>query len=80
MSPVAADCASADNAPGELAPLVVAGGDAEVVVVAGAAVEAPPVEVDDGPLDEEPQPATTIEDASATAKTESLFMASRLAI
>ena len=79
MSPVAADCASADNAPGGLDPPVVAGGDAEVVVVAGAAVEAP-VEVDDEPLDEEPQPATTIEDASTTPKTESLFMASRLAI
>jgi hypothetical protein len=80
MSPVAADCASADNAPGELAALVVAGGDAEVVVVAGAAVEAPPVEVDDEPLDEDPQPAPTIENASRTTKTESLFMASRLAI
>ncbi|HEY1511761.1 MAG TPA: hypothetical protein VGF93_22330 [Solirubrobacteraceae bacterium] len=50
------------------------------MAVAGAAVEAPPVEVDDGPLDEEPQPPTTIEDASTTPKTESLFMASRLAI
>ena len=80
MSPVAADCASADNAPGELAPPVVAGGDADVVVVAGAVVEAPPVEVDAEPLDEEPQPATTIEDASRTTKTESLFMVSRLAI
>ena len=79
MSPVAADCASADNAPGELAPPVVAAGDADVVVVAGAAVEAP-VEADDKPLDEEPQPATTIEDASTTPKIESLFMASRLAI
>jgi hypothetical protein len=80
MSPVAADCASADNAPGELAPPVVAGGDAEVVAVAGAPVEAPPVEVDGEPLDEEPQPATTIEDASTTPKTESLFMASSLAL
>jgi hypothetical protein len=80
MSPVAADCASADNAPGELAPLVVAGGGADVVVVTWAAVEAPPVEVDDEPLDEEPQPGTAIEDASTTPKTESLFMASRLAI
>jgi hypothetical protein len=58
----------------------VARGNAEVVVVAGGAVEAPPVEVDDEPLDEEPQPATTIQDASTTTKTESLFMASRLAI
>ena len=39
MSPVAADCASADKAPGALASLVVAAGDAEVVVVAGAIVE-----------------------------------------
>jgi hypothetical protein len=80
MSPVAADCASADNAPGELAALVVAAGDADVVLVAWAAVEAPPVEVDDEPLEEDPQPATTIEDATTTPKTESLFMASRLAI
>jgi hypothetical protein len=80
MSPVAADCASADNAPGELAAPVVVDGDAEVVVVAWAAVEAPPVEVGDEPLDEDPQAATTIEDASTTPKTESLFMASRLAI
>jgi hypothetical protein len=58
----------------------VAGGNAAVVVVAGEAVEAPPVEVDDEPLDEEPQPATTIQDASTTTKTASLFMASRLAI
>jgi hypothetical protein len=80
MSPVATDCASADNAPGELAALVVAGGDTEVVVVAWAAVETPPVEVDDEPLDEDPQPATAIDDATTTPKTESLFMASRLAI
>ena len=78
MSPVAADCASADNAPGELDPAAVAGEDAEVVVVA-AAVEAP-VEVDDEPLDEDPQPGPPIENASTTPKTESLCMASRLAI
>jgi hypothetical protein len=80
MSPVAADCASADNAPGELAAPVVADGDAEAVVVAWAAVEAPPVELDGEPLGEDPQPATTIEDTSTTPKTESLFMAGRLAI
>jgi hypothetical protein len=80
MSPVAADCASADNAPGELAPLVVAVGGAEIVVGAEPAVEAPPVEVDDEPLGEDPQPAPTIADASRTTKTERLFMASRLAI
>ena len=80
MSPVAADCASADNAPGELAPLVVAAGDAEVVVGAEAAVEAPPLEVDDEPLDEDPQPAPTIDDATTTPETKSLFMGSRLAI
>ena len=79
MSPVAAACASADNAPGELAALVVAAGDAEVVVV-WAAVETPPVEVDEEPLDADPQPATAIDDATTTPKTESLFMASRLAI
>jgi hypothetical protein len=75
MSPVAADCASADNAPGELAALVVDG-----VVVAWGAVEAPPVEVDDELLDEDPQPTKTIENASTTPKIESLFMAGRLAI
>jgi len=80
MSPVAAACASADNAPGELAALVVAAGDAEVVVVVWAAVETPPVEVDEEPLDADPQPATAIDDATTTPKTESLFMASRLAI
>ena len=74
MSPVAADCASAESAAGELVPLVVVAGDPEVVVAAGAPVEAPPVEVDDELLDEDPQPATTIEDASTTPKTESLFM------
>ena len=79
MSPVAADCASADNAPGALAAPVVVDGDAEVVVTVGAPVEAPPG-LGDELLDEDPQPATTIEDASTTPKTESLFMASRLAI
>ena len=57
-----------------------AAGDADVVVGAEAAVEAPPAEVDEEPLDEEPQPATATNDASKTTKTESLFMASRLAI
>ena len=80
MSPVAADCASADSAPGELAALVVVDSDAEVVVVVGAPVEAPPVEVGDELFDEDPQPAATIEDARTTPKTESLFMARRLAI
>ena len=73
MSPVAADCASADNAPGELAALVVVDGDAEVVADAWAAVEVERV-------DEDPQPTKTIEDASTTPKIESLFMAGRLAI
>jgi hypothetical protein len=77
MSPVAADCASADSAPGELAALLVVGGVAEVVVVPA---EAPLFEVDDELLDEDPQPATAIADASATAETESLFMGGRLAI
>ena len=76
MSPVAADCASADNAPGELAALVVF----DVLLLARGPVEAPPVEVDDERVDEDPQPTKTIEDASRTPKTESLFMASRLAI
>lgn len=85
MSPVAADCASADNAPGELAPLAVVDGDADVVVAVEAPreappVEAPPVEVGDELLDEDPQPAMTIEDASTAPNTESLFMARRLAI
>lgn len=79
MSPVAADCASADNAPGALPPLVVAGGDADVVVLTWAAVEAP-LPVDEEPLDADPQPAVTIEEATTTPNTESLFMASRLAI
>jgi hypothetical protein len=79
MSPVAADCASADSAPGALLPLAVVDGDADLVVVVGAPVEAPPAE-DDELLDEDPQPATTIENASTTAKTESLFMARRLPI
>jgi hypothetical protein len=78
MSPVAADCASADNAPGELAAPVVVDGDAEVVVAVGAPVEAPPG-LGDELLDEDPQPAMTIEDTSTTANTESLLMARRLA-
>jgi hypothetical protein len=79
MSPVAADCASADNAPGELEAPVVVDGDAEVVVAVGVPVEAPPG-LGDELLDDDPQPAMTIEDASTTANAESLFMARRLAI
>jgi len=79
MSPVAADCASADSAPGALPPLAVLDGDAELVVVVGAGAEAPPAE-DDELLEEEPQPTMTIEDASTTPKIESLFMARRLPI
>jgi hypothetical protein len=79
MSPVAADRASADNAPGALAALVLVDGDAEVAVDVAAPVEAPPG-LDDELLVEDPQPAMTIKDPSTTANTESLFMARRLAI
>ena len=76
MSPVAADCASAESAPAEPVPADV---DAEVVFVVEAPVEAPLVEVDDELLDEDPQLVATIADASTT-KTESLVMSRRLAI
>jgi hypothetical protein len=79
MSPVAADCASADSAPGEPAGPFVDDGGAEVAVVEEAAVEAPRAGVEDKLLDEDPQPATTIADASTTPKA-SLFMARRLAL
>jgi hypothetical protein len=78
MSPVAADCASADSAPGELAALLVVDGGAEVVLAPP--VEAGLFEVEVELLDDDPQPATAITDASATAKTGSLLMEGRLAI
>jgi hypothetical protein len=74
MSPVAADCASADNAPGEPAVL----GVPEVVVVALAAPGL--AEVDGEPLDEDPQPADASADASASVKAQSCLMGGRLAI
>lgn len=77
MSPVAADCASADSAPGALPPLAVVEGDADPVVVVRAPVEAPPAE-DDELLDEDPHPTATSEDASTTPKTASLFTPGRL--
>ena len=76
MSPVAADCPSADSAPGALAPVVVVDRDAEVVVV----FDAPRVEVVGGLLEEDPQPTMTIAVASATTEVQTLFMPCRLAI
>ena len=67
MSPVAADCRSADSAPGKPEPLAVVDRDAEVVVDIDARPEAPLVEVDDDLPDDAPQPATSAAPASAQA-------------
>jgi hypothetical protein len=79
MSPVAADCASANSASGELAELVVGDVDAAVAVGSEVPVEAALAEVDEERL-EDPQPAATIADASTTPRTESSFIDGRLAI
>jgi hypothetical protein len=64
MSPVATDCASADSTPGEVVALEVVG--VATVAKVLVPVEAVPFEAAGELLDVDPQPATTITDASAT--------------
>jgi hypothetical protein len=67
MSPVAAECDSADSAPGYPDPLAVVDGNAEVVVLIDARADALLVEVDGDLPGEDPHPAISAAPASAHA-------------